>query len=162
MNSPCMLFIILLGLGTSVATASSQSAPMNIYDKLEWSLREIERDGLNSQEKELRLAILKARFEDSLSLKNENFNKRQGNVNSCADSFQNNNFNKQGNDNSSSPVMRRSHLNRAAGYLNIPRRHSQEGAIDLLALLALSIMFMPFCIVWFRQRPLKHKHRETI
>ncbi|KAB2630756.1 hypothetical protein D8674_008275 [Pyrus ussuriensis x Pyrus communis] len=147
MNSPCMLFIILLGLGTG---------------ELERSLREIERGGLNSQEKELCLAILKAKFENSLSLKYENFNKQQGNDNSCAHSIQNNNFNKQGNNNSSSLATRRSHLNRAAGCLKIPHRHSQDGAIDLLALLALSIMFMPFCIVWFMPRPLKHKRREII
>ncbi|TQD96367.1 hypothetical protein C1H46_018001 [Malus baccata] len=97
-----------------------------------------------------------------MSLKNENFNKRQGKDNSCADSIQNNNFNKQGNDISSSTVTRRSHLNRATGCLKTPRRHSQDGALDLLAVLALSIMFMPFCIVWIRQRPLKHKRRETI
>ncbi|KAM2894307.1 hypothetical protein FF1_009558 [Malus domestica] len=97
-----------------------------------------------------------------MSLKNENFNKRQGKDNSCADSIQNNNFNKQGNDISSSIVPRRSHLNRATGCLKIPRRHSQDGALDLLAVLALSIMFKSLCIVWFRQRPLKHKPRETI
>ncbi|KAM2467794.1 hypothetical protein FF1_009543 [Malus domestica] len=162
MTSPCMLFIILLGLGlgTSAAATSSQSAPANIYDELERSLREIERANLNSQEKELRLAILKARFEDSMSIKNENFNKRQGKDNSCADSKQNKNFNKQGDNNSSSSVMRRGHLNGAAGCLKIPHRRTQDGALGLIAVLALSIMIVPFCIVWLRERQLKHKCRE--
>ncbi|KAM0991129.1 hypothetical protein ACFX13_009676 [Malus domestica] len=162
MTSPCMLFIILLGLGlgTSAAATSSQSAPANIYDELERSLREIERANLNSQEKELRLAILKARFEDSMSLKNENFNKRQGKDNSCADSKQNKNFNKQGDNNSSSSATRRGHINGAAGCLKIPHRHTQDGALGLLAVLALSIMFVPFCIVCLRERQLKHKRGE--
>ncbi|KAM1748651.1 hypothetical protein ACFX12_009614 [Malus domestica] len=164
MTSPCMLFIILLGLGlgTSAAATSSQSAPANIYDELERSLREIERANLNSQEKELRLAILKARFEDSMSIKNESFNKRQGKDNSCADSKQNKNFNKQGDDNSSSSAMITllGQLNGAAGCLKIPHRHTQVGALGLLAVLALSIMFVPFCIVCLRERQLKHKRRE--
>ncbi|KAM2467808.1 hypothetical protein FF1_009555 [Malus domestica] len=141
MTSPCILFIILLGLGlgTSAAATSSQSTAENIYDELERSLREIERT-----KKELRLAILKARFEESMPIKNENFNKRQGDDNSS----------------SSATITLLGHLNGAAGCLKIPHRHTQDGALGLIAVLALSIMFVPFCIVCLRERQLKHKRRE--